>query len=64
MKLNALKTWLAKKSTEIQRDVIGLTGLGLVTYGVFLIYAPAGFIVAGGLLIALATGISSKVNKQ
>lgn len=35
-------------------DVLGLVGAGLVSYGAWTIYAPAGLIVAGVLLIALA----------
>jgi len=34
------------------RDIAGLSGVGLVSYGAWLIYPPAGFITGGGLLIA------------
>jgi hypothetical protein len=34
------------------RDVTGLTGASLVSYGAWLVYHPAGFIVAGALLLA------------
>ena len=33
------------------RDLIGLSGVGLVSYGAWLIYPAAGFIVGGTLLI-------------
>lgn len=33
------------------RDLAGLGGVGLVAYGAWLIYPPAGFIVGGCLLI-------------
>ena len=33
------------------RDMAGLCGVGLVSYGAWLIYPPAGFITAGILLI-------------
>ena len=33
------------------RDLAGLCGVGLVSYGAWLIYPPAGFITAGILLI-------------
>ncbi len=33
------------------RDLAGLCGVGLVSYGAWLIYPPAGFIAAGILLI-------------
>ena len=33
------------------RDLAGLCGVGLVSYGAWMIYPPAGFITAGILLI-------------
>jgi hypothetical protein len=33
------------------RDIAGLGGVGLVSYGAWLIYPPAGFITGGFLLI-------------
>lgn len=33
-------------------DLLVISGGGLVTYGSYLIYAPAGFIVGGSLMIA------------
>ena len=35
----------------IVRDLAGLCGVGLVSYGAWMIYPPAGFITAGILLI-------------
>lgn len=35
----------------LMRDLAGLCGVGLVSYGAWMIYPPAGFIVAGILLI-------------
>ena len=32
------------------RDLAGLSGVGLVAYGAWLIFPPAGFIVGGSLL--------------
>lgn len=40
-------------------DVIGLTGVALVSYGAWLIYKPAGFIVLGVLLVAAALRLSA-----
>ena len=40
------------------RDLAGLCGVGLVSYGAWLIYPPAGFITAGILLIVGALLIS------
>lgn len=36
-------------------DAIWLGGAGLISYGVWLIYKPAGFIMAGALMIGAAT---------
>jgi hypothetical protein len=33
------------------RDLAGLCGVGLVSYGAWLVYPPAGFMVSGALLI-------------
>ena len=33
------------------RDLAGLCGVGLVSYGAWMVYPPAGFITAGFLLI-------------
>jgi len=33
------------------RDLAGLSGVGLVSYGAWLIYPPAGFITGGCMLI-------------
>ena len=35
----------------LMRDVVGLCGVGLVSYGAWMIYPPAGFIAGGFLLI-------------
>jgi len=32
---------------ELMRDVVGLAGVGAITYGAWLIFRPAGWIVAG-----------------
>lgn len=34
------------------RDFAGLSGVGLVSYGAWLVYPPAGFLVGGSLMIA------------
>jgi hypothetical protein len=36
---------------EILIDVAGLAGTALISYGAWLAYEPAGFIVGGGLLL-------------
>ena len=42
---------VAKAVPGLVRDLAGLCGVGLVSYGAWLIYPPAGFITAGILLI-------------
>lgn len=44
----------AKIGPVVIRDSIGLAGLVLLVHGVGLIYRPAGWIVAGVLLVAYA----------
>ena len=34
------------------RDVAGLSGVALVSYGAWLVYQPAGFIAGGAILLA------------
>ena len=35
----------------VLRDMIGLAAVGLIAYGAWLIFPPAGFIAGGGLLL-------------
>lgn len=46
----------------LMRDVAGLGGVGLVSYGAWMVYPPAGFISAGILLIvgALLTALGNR----
>lgn len=41
------------------RDLAGLCGVGLVSYGAWMIYPPAGFI-AGGFLLIVGAGESGE----
>ena len=45
----ALRTIAA--APGVVRDLAGLSGVGLVSYGAWLIYPPVGFIAGGSLLI-------------
>jgi hypothetical protein len=47
----ALRT-IAGAVPGLVRDLAGLGGVGLVSYGAWMVYQPAGFITAGLLLIA------------
>jgi len=40
------------------RDFLGLIGLGLLSYGCWLIYPPSAFIVSGVILIATAIALA------
>lgn len=42
--------WLKANGGTLARDGIGIAGGGLVVYGAWLVFAPAGFIVAGAIL--------------
>lgn len=57
----ALRT-VAGAVPGLVRDLAGLSGVGLVAYGAWLIYPPAGFIVGGCLLIldALLLALGSR----
>lgn len=57
--LKTIGSGLGKASTAaalamptVVRDLAGLAGAGGVSYGAWLIYEPAGFIVGGALLLA------------
>jgi len=41
-----------KKYLPLIRDAAGMSGVALISYGGWLIYEPAGFIVAGSALVA------------
>jgi len=43
-----------KAITTFLRDLMGLSGAGLISYGTWLIYNPAGYIACGFLLFLLA----------
>lgn len=45
-------------------DGIGFSGAGLVSYGSWLIYPPAGFLVAGVLLMAFAMLIGRRLDAR
>ena len=44
-------------------DVAGLGAIGLVSYGAWLIYEPAGFIAGGALLLAVVMLLSWRGRK-
>jgi hypothetical protein len=47
----------------VLRDVVGLTGLGLISYGAWMITPPAGYITAGVLMLVGVILISAKKSK-
>ena len=44
----------ARVAPQLFRDLAGLTGAGLIVYGVSLIYVPAAFLIAGVFLLTAA----------
>lgn len=46
------------------RDAAGLTGMGLVLFGIYQVYAPLTYVVGGLWLIAMVAVWSLKVSKQ
>jgi hypothetical protein len=55
------KTWLTGMLIAVARDGAGLAGVGLISYGAWLVYPPAGFIIAGAMLLAGALLTGRKV---
>lgn len=60
--MKAIRSRASRMATELPTlitDAVWLGGAGLISYGVWLIYRPAGFIVAGVLMIGAATLLSA-----
>lgn len=55
------KPGLARRLADVVLDLAALSGAGLITYGVHLIYDPAGFITAGALLLGGAWATARKL---
>lgn len=53
-RLAALLKVLRTAAPSVGRELAGLAGLGFIAYGAALIYLPAGWIVAGVILVAAA----------
>ncbi|WP_407155156.1 hypothetical protein [Bradyrhizobium sp. STM 3557] len=45
---------LARPLPHVALDACGFAGAGSISYGAWLIYVPAGFLVGGALLMALS----------
>ena len=58
----ALRT-IAGAVPGVVRDLAGLAGVGLVSYGAWMIYPPAGF-VAGGLLLIVGALLAALGNRM
>lgn len=58
----SIASGVAKALPDVTRDIAGLAGVGLIAYGAWLVYPPAGYIVGGVLLIVgvLVTSFSGK----
>lgn len=58
--LNRIGTVLVSIAPTLFLDLVGLIGVGLIAYGSWLVYEPAGFIVAGVLLVIAVILVSVK----
>ena len=52
-----------RRTPHIVADALGFAGAGAIAYGAWLIYAPAGFLVGGVLLMALSMLIGRKLER-
>jgi len=53
----------ARRVPHVIADGLGFAGAGAIAYGAWLIYAPAGFLVGGVLLMALSVLIGRKLER-
>lgn len=44
--------WIAAAAPAIVRDLVAMAGAALVSYGSWLVFAPAGYITAGLMLLS------------
>jgi hypothetical protein len=54
----------ARRVPHVIADGLGFAGAGAIAYGAWLIYAPAGFLVGGVLLMALSILIGRKLERS
>lgn len=45
-------SWFGVALPALIRSAVGIGGAGLIAYGAWMVYAPAGYVVGGILLIA------------
>ena len=55
---------VARRAPHVVADGLGFAGAGAIAYGAWLIYAPAGFLVGGVLLMALSMLIGRKLERS
>ena len=53
----------ARRVPHVLADALGFAGAGAIAYGAWLIYVPAGFLVGGGMLMALSMLIGRKLKR-
>jgi hypothetical protein len=52
-----------RRAPHVIADSLGFAGAGAIAYGAWLIYVPAGFLVGGGMLMALSMLIGRKLER-
>ena len=62
MTFKTLAASLGKRGPTLARDLVGLTGAGSVSFGAWMIYPPAGFIV-GGLMLMTGAFLTAKAGR-
>jgi hypothetical protein len=55
---------VVRHTPHVIADGVGIAGAGAVAYGAWLIYAPAGFLVGGGLAMTLSVLAGRKLERD
>jgi hypothetical protein len=53
---------MSERAVSLVRDVLSVSGAGLIAFGAWRIYSPAGYIVAG--LLLLAAGLAGALRSE
>ncbi|QOG20446.1 hypothetical protein [Bradyrhizobium sp. SEMIA] len=53
-----------RRVPHVMNDIAGFAGAGLIAYGAWLIFVPAGFLVGGTLLMLLSVLFGRKLERD